>query len=95
MGGASTAAPARRRRARRREGCDFVFACVGNDDDLRAVTLGPDGAFAGMQRGAVFVDHTTASAQVARELRARRAKRGIGFSTRRCPAGRPAPRTAR
>jgi 3-hydroxyisobutyrate dehydrogenase len=50
------------------EGQDFVFACVGNDDDLRAVTIGPDGAFAGMKSGAIFVDHTTASAQVAREL---------------------------
>lgn len=47
---------------------DFVFACVGNDDDLRSVVLGPDGAFAGMKPGAVFVDHTTASAGVAREL---------------------------
>jgi 3-hydroxyisobutyrate dehydrogenase len=47
---------------------DIVFCCVGNDDDLRAVTLGADGAFAGMAPGAVFVDHTTASANVAREL---------------------------
>jgi 3-hydroxyisobutyrate dehydrogenase len=50
------------------EGAEFVFACVGNDDDLRAVTTGPDGAFAALGRGAVFVDHTTASAAVAREL---------------------------
>lgn len=49
-------------------GCDIVFSCVGNDDDLRAVTLGEDGAFAGMEPGALFVDHTTASATVAREL---------------------------
>ncbi|MDO9285081.1 MAG: NAD(P)-dependent oxidoreductase [Aquabacterium sp.] len=49
-------------------GADFVFACVGNDDDLRAVVLGADGALAGMAPGAVFVDHTTASAEVAREL---------------------------
>ncbi|MCJ7798456.1 MAG: NAD(P)-dependent oxidoreductase [Polaromonas sp.] len=49
-------------------GADIVFSCVGNDDDLRAVTLGADGAFAGMAPGAVFVDHTTASADVAREL---------------------------
>ena len=49
-------------------GADFVFCCVGNDDDLRAVTLGADGAFAGMAPGAIFVDHTTASAEVAREL---------------------------
>lgn len=52
------------------EGADFVFSCVGNDDDLRAVTLGPDGAFAAMIPGAIFVDHTTASAEVARELHA-------------------------
>jgi 3-hydroxyisobutyrate dehydrogenase len=50
------------------QGADIVFCCVGNDDDLRGVTLGPDGAFAGMQAGAIFVDHTTASANVAREL---------------------------
>ena len=47
---------------------DIVFACVGNDEDLRSVVLGPDGALAGMKPGAVFVDHTTASASVAREL---------------------------
>ena len=50
------------------QGADIVFCCVGNDDDLRSVTLGADGAFAGMEPGAVFVDHTTASAEVAREL---------------------------
>ncbi|RZJ26422.1 MAG: NAD(P)-dependent oxidoreductase [Haliea sp.] len=50
------------------QGADIVFCCVGNDDDLRGVTLGQDGAFAGMQPGAIFVDHTTASADVAREL---------------------------
>jgi len=44
------------------KGCDIVFACVGNDDDVRAVTTGGDGAFSGMAKGAVFVDHTTASA---------------------------------
>ncbi len=49
-------------------GADLVFCCVGNDDDLRSVTLGPEGAFAGMKPGAVFIDHTTASASVAREL---------------------------
>jgi 3-hydroxyisobutyrate dehydrogenase len=52
------------------KGADFVFACVGNDDDLREVTTGPNGAFAAMQPGAVFIDHTTASADVARELAA-------------------------
>jgi 3-hydroxyisobutyrate dehydrogenase len=50
------------------DGADFVFTCVGNDDDLRAVTLGPDGAFATLGPGAIFVDHTTASASIAREL---------------------------
>ena len=52
------------------EGADFVMCCVGNDDDLRSVTTGPDGAFGAMKAGAVFVDHTTASADVARELAA-------------------------
>jgi 3-hydroxyisobutyrate dehydrogenase len=50
------------------EGQDFVMCCVGNDDDLRQVTLGPDGAFAAVKKGAVFVDHTTASAKIARDL---------------------------
>ncbi|UOA27410.1 NAD(P)-dependent oxidoreductase [Pseudosulfitobacter sp. DSM 107133] len=50
------------------KGADFVMACVGNDDDLRSVCLGPDGAFAGMTSGAIFVDHTTVSAQVTAEL---------------------------
>lgn len=59
-------------------GADFVFACVGNDDDLRAVTLGPDGAFAGMAPGAIFIDHTTASAEVARELYAQAGRLGLG-----------------
>ncbi len=61
------------------QGADLVCACVGNDDDLRAVALGPDGAFAGMPRGAVFVDHTTASAEVARELYAAAKERGLHF----------------
>ncbi|HEX7776421.1 MAG TPA: NAD(P)-dependent oxidoreductase, partial [Parvibaculum sp.] len=60
-------------------GAAFVFACVGNDDDIRAVTLGESGAFAGMARGAVFVDHTTASASAARELDAAARARGLGF----------------
>ena len=47
------------------EGQDFVMACVGNDNDLRDVALGPAGAFHGMRKGAVFVDHTTASAEIA------------------------------
>ena len=58
---------------------DFVFACVGNDDDLRQVTTGPDGCFHTMKKGAVFIDHTTASALVARELHAAAKERGLGF----------------
>jgi 3-hydroxyisobutyrate dehydrogenase len=61
------------------DGADFVFACVGNDDDLRSVTSGPDGAFQSMKAGAVFTDHTTASADVARELHAAGKEKGIGF----------------
>jgi len=60
-------------------GADVVFACVGNDDDLRSVTTGEGGAFATMKEGAIFVDHTTASADVARELYATAAQKGIGF----------------
>jgi 3-hydroxyisobutyrate dehydrogenase-like beta-hydroxyacid dehydrogenase len=60
-------------------GAAIVFACVGNDDDLRAVTLGASGAFAGMPRDAIFVDHTTASAAVARELHAAARERGLHF----------------
>ena len=58
---------------------DFVFACVGNDDDLRQVTIGPDGAFNTMRAGAIFIDHTTASADVARELAAEAERRGLAF----------------
>lgn len=61
------------------EGAEFVMCCVGNDDDLRAVCLGPDGAFAGMAKGATFVDHTTVSAQVTRELSAEADRLGLGF----------------
>ncbi len=61
------------------EGAEIVFACVGNDDDLRSVVLGDDGAFAGMSKGTIFVDHTTASADVARELAAAGTEAGIGF----------------
>ncbi|MEH6737421.1 MAG: NAD(P)-dependent oxidoreductase [Sulfitobacter sp.] len=60
-------------------GADFVMACVGNDDDLRSVTLGDDGAFAGMQAGSAFVDHTTVSAAVTRELYAAAAAAQISF----------------
>ena len=73
-GGAAAATP-----AAAAEGAEFVFACVGNDDDLRSVTLGEQGAFAGMAPGAVFVDHTTASAAVARELHAAAQKQGLHF----------------
>ena len=61
------------------QGARIVFACVGNDDDLRSVVLGPDGAFAGMAPGAIFVDHTTASAEVARELHAQARALGLHF----------------
>jgi 3-hydroxyisobutyrate dehydrogenase-like beta-hydroxyacid dehydrogenase len=60
-------------------GASIVFACVGNDDDLRSIVLGDDGAFAGMPRDAIFVDHTTASAEVARELHAAARARGLHF----------------
>ena len=58
---------------------EFVFCCVGNDDDLRSVTTGPTGAFRGMRAGATFIDHTTASAEVARELNTAARARGIAF----------------
>src|SRR5437588_6424898 len=61
------------------EGQDLVLCCVGNDNDLREVTLGPNGAFHGVKKGAVFVDHTTASAEIARELYAEAKKRGFDF----------------
>ncbi|MBD2749798.1 NAD(P)-dependent oxidoreductase [Microvirga sp. BT688] len=61
------------------EGQEIVFACVGNDDDLRQVTLGADGAFHGMGRGTIFVDHTTASTEVARELYAAAQEKGFAF----------------
>jgi 3-hydroxyisobutyrate dehydrogenase len=73
-GGASAPTP-----AAAAEGADLVFACVGNDDDLRAVTTGSDGAFALMSKGAIFVDHTTASASVARGLAAEAARLGFAF----------------
>lgn len=60
-------------------GAEVVFACVGNDDDLRSVVLGEDGALAGMAAGTIFVDHTTASANVTRELYAKAAALGIAF----------------
>jgi 3-hydroxyisobutyrate dehydrogenase-like beta-hydroxyacid dehydrogenase len=74
--GGHTAAPTPREAA---AGADIVFSCVGNDDDLRSVVLGDGGAFAGMRRGSVFVDHTTASANVARELGAVAIERSLQF----------------
>lgn len=73
-GGAS--APTPREAA---QGADIVFACVGNDDDLRSVVLGEHGALAGMKPGAIFMDHTTASAEVARELGLAARRQGLSF----------------
>ena len=61
------------------QGCDFVMMCVGNDDDVRAVAYGDNGVLAGLKKGAILVDHTTASAVLARELSAESKKRGAGF----------------
>lgn len=61
------------------EGKDFVFCCVGNDDDLRSVTIGAEGAFQAMKQGSIFIDNTTASAEVARELGAQAAASGFEF----------------
>jgi 3-hydroxyisobutyrate dehydrogenase len=61
------------------EGQDFVMMCVGNDNDVREVALGANGAFGGMAKGTVFVDHTTASAEIARTLHAEAKKRGFDF----------------
>ena len=61
------------------KGAEIVFACVGNDDDLRSVTLGETGAFAGLGKGAVFVDHTTASADMARRVAELAREQGVGF----------------
>lgn len=74
FGGTAAATP-----AQAAKDCDFVFCCVGNDDDLRSVTIGADGAFEAMKSGAVFVDNTTASAEVARELRAAADEKGFNF----------------
>jgi 3-hydroxyisobutyrate dehydrogenase-like beta-hydroxyacid dehydrogenase len=73
-GGAHAPTPAEAAR-----GAEFVFACVGNDDDLRSVTLGEHGAFQSMSPGAIFIDHTTASAAIARELHAAAGARGLHF----------------
>jgi 3-hydroxyisobutyrate dehydrogenase len=73
-GGKSSATP-----KQAAEGQDFIMACVGNDNDLREVMLGKDGVFAGVAKSAVVVDHTTASAEIARELHAEAKKRGFDF----------------
>ncbi|MBN9250854.1 MAG: NAD(P)-dependent oxidoreductase, partial [Mesorhizobium sp.] len=65
------------------EGKDFVFSCVGNDDDLRSVTIGAEGAFSSMKKGAIFIDNTTASAEVARELFAK--AEAAGFASLDAP----------
>lgn len=74
FGGKAAATPAEAARD-----ADFVFTCVGNDDDLRSVTIGKDGALSGMKSGAILVDNTTASAEVARELAEAAAAKGCGF----------------
>ncbi|MEL6745977.1 MAG: NAD(P)-dependent oxidoreductase, partial [Pseudomonadota bacterium] len=73
-GGKAAATP-----AEAANGADYVFCCVGNDDDLRSVTTGEDGAFHTIKEGAIFIDNTTASANVARELAAVAAEKGFGF----------------
>ena len=74
FGGSSAATP-----AAAAKGAEIVLMCVGNDDDVRAVIAGADGALAGMTAGAILVDHTTASAHVAREMHAAAAAKGVGF----------------
>ncbi len=61
------------------EGCDFIFSCVGNDDDLRSITTGENGAFHGLKQGAIFIDNTTTSAEVVRELYAAASEKGCSF----------------
>jgi 3-hydroxyisobutyrate dehydrogenase len=73
-GGRSAATP-----AQAAQGAAFVLACVGNDDDVRQVCTAPDGAFQGMRQGAIFIDHTTASARLARELAAAAREKRLGF----------------
>ncbi|WP_331374512.1 NAD(P)-dependent oxidoreductase [Sinorhizobium chiapasense] len=74
FGGRTAATP-----AEAAKGQDFVFSCVGNDDDLRSVTIGKDGAFEAIGSGAIFIDNTTASAEVARELNAAAQAKGVHF----------------
>src|ERR1700746_3109161 len=79
MGGAVRRGGRAPRHQAGRGGQDFVMCCVGNDNDLREVTLGSNGAFHGMKKDAVFVDHTTASAEIARELETQAKERGFSF----------------
>ena len=88
-GGASAPTPAAAARA-----ADIVMMCVGNDDDVRSVTMGDNGALSGMAKGGVLVDHTTASAIVAREVYAAAKALASRSSTRQSRAGRPARKTA-
>jgi len=88
-GGRSASSP-----AAAAEGADFVFTCVGNDDDLRSVTVSPQGAFARMKRGAIYIDNTTASADIARELDAAAKARGFASLDAPVPADRPVLKTA-
>ena len=74
FGGKSASTP-----AQAAKGADFVFSCVGNDADLRSVTIGKNGAFETVKKGAIFIDNTTASANVARELGTAAKKNGFGF----------------
>ncbi len=76
-GGAGAETPARAAKAA--GGADMVFSCVGNDDDLSSVVFGDDGMLAGMKEGAILVDHTTASATIAREIDAKAREQGVGF----------------
>ena len=77
------------------QGAEFVFACVGNDDDLRSVCLGETGAFAGMDSGAVFVDHTTVSAKVTAELYKAADTAQISFVDAPISGGKQGPRMVR
>ena len=77
------------------QGASIVFSCVGDDPDLRAITVGANGAFEGMAAGSIYVDHTTGSANLARELFTAAAQKASISLTRRFRAARGGPRTAR
>ena len=76
------------------QNADIVFCCVGNDDDLRSVTLGADGALGGMKPGAIFVDHTTPRPALPANSRQQPNRPDWNLSMHRCPAARPVPKTA-